>query len=250
MRTRLLFLIAIALVWTVAACSLSQLDPRQATLVTVAPTRTPQPTYTATSTGTATFTPSPTPMPSNTPTATQPPTATPVPTDTPKPTDTPSPTLSPTASDTPSPTPVPTDTRRPAPRPPTQTPVPQPTKTPPPPFTGTIIRGHPNCGGYAGVTGRVKHGNGSPYPGVAVGVWSSSWSGAVRVSDADGKYEVPLTNLPPGQFMIAVVKLETCSEIDGQPTASGCQRLSKPIEFTITEDCNVNKVTEIDFTGP
>lgn len=252
-RTRLVFLMAIALLLTVAACSLAELGTEQSALVTVAPTRTLKPTYTATTTGTATYTPSPTPTPSNTPTATLPPTNTPLPSPTAAPTDTPSPTLSPTASDTPPPTAVPTNTTRPTPRPtrrPANTPVPKPTNTPPPPFTGTIVRGYPHCGGYSGVTGHVKHANGSAYPGVAVGVWSNTWLGAVAVSDAEGKYDIPLSNVPVGQYLIAVVRLETCTLQGGLPTASGCTRLSKPIEFTITEDCNVSRVTEVDFIGP
>ncbi|MFN2227020.1 MAG: carboxypeptidase-like regulatory domain-containing protein [Anaerolineae bacterium] len=247
MRIRLVVLISIALLWALAACSLSQFGPERAALVTVAPTRTLKPTYTATTTGTPTYTPSPTPTPSNTPTATPPPTNTPVPTDTP------SPTLSPTASNTPTITPMPTDTTRPTPRPtrrPTNTPVPRPTNTPAPPFSGTIVRGYPHCGGYAGVTGHVKHGSGSAYPGVAVGVWSNTWLGAVAVSDAEGKYDIPLTNVPVGQYLVAVVDLGSCPQQGGLPTASGCTRLSKPVEFTITEDCNVSRVTEVDFTGP
>jgi hypothetical protein len=96
----------------------------------------------------------------------------------------------------------------------------------------------------------VKHAGGSPYPGVAVGVWSPTWVGAVGISQADGKFDVPLTNVPPGEYSVAVVRLETCAQQDGQPTAIECQRLSNVLKVTKTEHCNVNQVTEVSFQGP
>jgi len=248
MRNRVIVLIAIALTLVIVACSVPQFLPRRQARITATPTRTPKPTFTATVTPTNTLPPTATPTPTNTATPT------PVPTDTPPPTETPTPTLSPTITDTPPPSPTASATIRPTPRPtrrPTNTPVPRPTNTPPPPFTGNIIRGYPHCGGYAGVTGHVLHANGSPYPGVAIGVWGDIWQGRVRVSEADGKFEVPLSDLSPGHYKVAVVKLETCSLRDGLPTAVDCQKLSNVITgVTFTEDCNVNRVTEIEFRGP
>jgi hypothetical protein len=100
------------------------------------------------------------------------------------------------------------------------------------------------------VTGMVKHAGGAPYPGVAIGVWSNAWVGRVGISQADGKFDVPLTDLPPGGFSVAVVRLESCPQQDGQATAIDCQRLSNVLKITVTEDCNVNKVTEVEFSGP
>ncbi len=88
---------------------------------------------------------------------------------------------------------------------------------------------------------------------MAIGVWSDAWYGLVSLSEADGKYEVPLTNLPAGKFKVAVVKLETCGLQDGYPTAAGCQRLSDVVEVATTDHCTgdgANQVTEVDFTGP
>jgi hypothetical protein len=86
---------------------------------------------------------------------------------------------------------------------------------------------------------------------VAIGVWSADWQGRVGISEADGKYEVPLSDQAPGHYNVAVVRLETCGQRDGLPTAVDCQRLSAVISgVTVTELCEVNRVTEIDFTGP
>lgn len=254
MRKRLSILFIIILLWVAAACSLSRLGTQRQAAVTATPTRTPKPTFTITATPTRTLVPSPTPTPTSTPTPTPLPTDTPLPTNTPLPSDTPPPTLTPTET----PIPLPTDTATATPKPtakprpkPTNTPVPKPTKTPPPPFSGSIVRGYPHCGGYAGVTGHVLHANGAPYPGIAVGVWSDSWQGRVGISEADGKYEISLSDLPPGHFQVAVVKLDTCPVQDGQPTAVNCKRLSSVVTgVTVTELCNVNRVTEINFTGP
>jgi hypothetical protein len=104
------------------------------------------------------------------------------------------------------------------------------------------------------VTGLVKRANGAPYSGVAVGVWSDAWVGHVSVSEPNGKYELPLSGLPPGTFRVAVVKQDTCSQQDGRTTASNCVVLSNIIEnVTTTENCEgdgANQVTEIDFVGP
>jgi hypothetical protein len=250
MKKRLIILIAIVLAWTIMACSLSELVPQQQARVTNTPTRTPKPTFTATATPTHTVPPSPTPTPTQTPTAT------PVPTETPVPSDTPPPTAIPTDTETPPPSATPTATLPPTPRPtrkPTNTPIPAPTKPPPPPFTGTIARGDTHCGGYRGVTGYIKHANGAAYPGVAIGVWSDAWQGRVGVSEADGKYELPLTDVPAGKFKVAVVKSGTCGQRDGELTAVDCQRLSNIIEVTTTDQCTgvgANQVTTINFTGP
>lgn len=256
MNKRLIVLAAVVLIWAGTACSLSQLAPDQEARTTVvAPlaTRTSQPTFTATATATQTDVPSPTPTPTSTPSPTPPPTNTQPPTQTPPPTNTPPPTQTPTVTNTPLPTNTPTATVKPTQRPtrrPTNTPVPRPTNTPPPPFSGSIVRGHPHCGGYAGVTGQIKHANGAGYPGVSVGAWGAEWGGRIGISEADGKYEIPLSDLPPGHYFVAVVRLETCGQRDGQPTAIDCQRLSNVLEVTVTEFCEVNRVTEVDFNGP
>ncbi len=247
MKSRLIVLFAILLSGTLVACSLTDLLPRREARVTATPTRTLKPTFTATVTATATPIPSATPRPTNTATPTSPPTPTPVPSDTP--TSTPTPTV----TNTPPPSPTPTNTAKPTRRPtrrPTKTPVPKPTNTPPPPFSASIVRGYPHCGGYSGVTGHVRHANGSPYGGVAVGVWSRTWDGAVAISQDDGKFEVTLNNVPPDHYFVAVVKIETCPQINGLYTARECRKLSNILEVTKTEDCNVNRVTEVDIVGP
>ena len=250
MKRRLIAVGAILLILALVACSVTQLRPQQQASVTSTPTRTPKPTFTPTNTATTTLTPSPSPRPSNTPTRT------PVPTNTPLPTDTPPPTLTPTITNTPRPSNTPTATRRPTARPtrrPVATATPRPTQPPPPPFTGTVIRGTTQCSGYRGVTGKVLHANGAPYPGVAVGVWSDAWQGRVSVSEGDGKYDLDLSNVPAGSFRIAVVRLETCGQRDGQPTAIDCQRISNEVSVTTTDNCtgaDANQVTEVDFRGP
>ena len=95
------------------------------------------------------------------------------------------------------------------------------------------------------------HPNGDPFAGVAVGVWSGTWEGEVRESQADGKYDIPLTNVPYGKYHVAVVKFETCSQrADGLRTAANCERLSNVVDITVTEFCEVNRVTEVEFRGP
>lgn len=112
------------------------------------------------------------------------------------------------------------------------------------------MRGYPHCGGLAAVTGHVRHASGDPYGGVTVGVWSDAWQGRVYTSETDGKYDLLLTDVPFGKYHVAVVRLETCGQRDGVPTAVDCQRRSNVVDVTVTEDCNVNRVTEVDFTGP
>ena len=104
------------------------------------------------------------------------------------------------------------------------------------------------------MTGFVWHANGAPYPGVAVGVWSDAWTGRVSVTEADGKFELTLSDLPRGTFKVAAVKLETCGLRDGQPTASDCQVISNVVGNVVTtqhcEGAGANQVTEVEFRGP
>jgi hypothetical protein len=257
MNKRLIILFVIIFVWTVAACSLSQIGPQRQASITSTPTRTPKPTFTATATPTRTLTPSPTTTPTNTPTPTPVPTDTPLPTATPLPTDTLPPTLTPTVTPIPLPTETPRPTTRPTSKPapkPTNTPVPKPTNTPPPPFAGSIVGGFTHCDGFTAITGQVKHANGAAFPGVFVGVWSDAWQGSVSgPAEADGKYDIPLGGLPVGKFYVAVVRLETCNQRDGQPTAIDCQRRSNVITVTTTQQCTgagAVQVPVVDFTGP
>lgn len=235
---RLILLIAIVLGWLGLACSASNLLPLRQAAITSTATRTPKPTFTAPPTATNTLAPSLTPSPSSTPT------------NTPLPTDTPPPSLTPTETLTPSPTIPPTATRRPPTPRPTNTPVPVPTQTSAPPFSVKIVRGIARCDGFAAVTGTAQHFNKAPYPGVAVGVWSSTWAGAVGISKADGKFDILLSNMPFGEYQVAVVKLETCGEQNGLPTAIDCQLLSNTVKVSVTENCNVNRVTELAVYGP
>jgi len=257
MKKRSIVLITIIASLLVMACSLSDIGPKQQARTTATPSRTPQPTFTPTITATRTLTPTSTPIPTDTPTATPRPSNTPVPSDTPPPSDTPTQTAIPTLTETPPPSATPTATQRPTARPtrrPTPRPTPRPTQTPPPPFVGKIVRGYTNCGGYAGVTGHVRHASGDPYPGVAIGVWNDIWQGRVAVSEPDGKFEITLSDLPPGTFSVAAVRLETCGQRDGDWTAVDCQRISTVIaNVSVTEKCTgtgANQVTEIDFSGP
>jgi len=250
MKKRLLIAAAILIAWVIVACSFSQLSAQRQARITATPTRTPKPTFTASATPTRTLTPSPTPLPTNTPTNT------PIATDTPLPTDTPPPTLTATNTPLPAPTAVPTATRRPTARPtarPARTATPKPTKPPAPSFQLDIVRGSTQCSGYRAVTGFVKHANGSPYPGVAIGVWNDAWQGRVAVSEASGKFDLNLTDVAVGKFKVAAVRLETCGQADGQPTASNCKLISNVREVTTTEKCEgagANQVTEVKVTGP
>jgi len=116
------------------------------------------------------------------------------------------------------------------------------------------VTGYTHCGGYAGVRGFVKHANGAPFPGIAVGVWSDAWEGRVSVSEPDGKYDVPLSGLPAGTFKAAVVRPETCGQQDGRTTANNCQVMSNLVgNLRVTEHCEgdgANQVTEVEFVGP
>jgi hypothetical protein len=100
----------------------------------------------------------------------------------------------------------------------------------------------------------VKHPNGDPYANVAVGVWSDAWEGRVSTAEASGKYELPLTDIPPGMFRVAVVRLETCSQQDGRLTAKNCQIISNVVTNVMTtahcQGDGANQVTEIEFVGP
>jgi len=99
------------------------------TIITSAPSSTPEPTPSPTPSPTPAPTPSPTPAP--TPSLTPAPTPSPTPAPTPSPT--PAPTPSPTPAPTPSPTPAPTPSLTPAPTPsPTPSPTPAPTPSPTP----------------------------------------------------------------------------------------------------------------------
>jgi hypothetical protein len=141
-------------------------------------------------------------------------------------------------------------TRRPTRRP-TNTPVPRPTNTPLPPFTA-YVTGSQNCS-MAGVEGLVQHASGDPYADIAVGVWSGSWPGRVTTSEPNGKFSLRLTDLPPGQFQVAVVRLESCNKQGDDWTAVDCQRLSAPVDITITAECEgpgASNVAYIEFTGP
>ena len=97
------------------------------------------------------------------------------------------------------------------------------------------------------------HANGAAFPGIAVGVWSDTWVGSVAQSEASGKYEVSLTGLPDGNYKVAVVKWETCTEQEGRRTAHKCQLRSEVLTIFNNQDCNAanaSQVTQIDFIGP
>jgi hypothetical protein len=252
MKTRLVILAVIVIVWIVLAVALTQFWPqREASEISEA-ILTPKPTFTATATPTSTYTPSPTPTPSNTPTPMPTSTNTPLPTDTPTPTQTPTNTA--TLQPTNTPTEAPTATRKPA-LPPTKQPTRAPTNTPAPPFTGAFVNSSTNCG-TKGVWGYVKYASGAPFPGVMVGVWSNGWAGRVSgPSKADGKYEVLMNDVPAGEFQVAVVNADTCDRYSGGLAADSCDRLSEPISVTLNEiwECESEGTVqwaEVLFTGP
>ena len=250
MKTRLVILAVIVIVWIILAVTLTQFGPQREASEISAAIRTPKPTFTATATPTSTYTPSPTPRPSNTPTPTAAPTNTPTPTDTPTPTPTDTATPLPTST----PTKAPTATRKPAP-PPTKKPPPAPTRIPAPPFTGAVLNSSPNCG-TKGIWGYVKHASGAPFSGVTVGVWSDAWAGRLSgPSKEDGKYEVLMNDVTASEFQIAVVKVDTCDTYYGALTANSCDRLSAPISFTLNEIWECEKEgtvqwVEVLYTGP
>jgi hypothetical protein len=72
----------------------------------------------------------------------------------------------------------------------------------------------------------------------------------VAISEVDGKYDLTLTDVPFGPYQVAAVKLQTCTSRDGQTTAVDCVKISNIVEVAVTEDCNVNRVSVVDFIGP
>ena len=246
MRTRIAYAASGMAALLLLAGALLQCSPGRQARVTATPTKTLRPTFTPTGAASATSIPSPTPFPA--------------PTDTPAPpTETPAvvtATATVVASPPPTvviPTPVPppptrTATRRPAATR-TRTPTPRPTNTLPPQFTGKIVNGWARCD-LAGVTGHVYHPKSSPYPDVAVGVWSDTWDGEVDVTDASGKFEVALTRLPTDtKYYVAVVELGTCQ----LPAARACQQRSNEVDFWVHARCSgtgVSQTTDISFVGP
>ena len=254
MKIRIVILALIIITWILVAAALTQFGSRDLADTIAAATRTPKPTFTATATATCTSEPSPTPRPTHTATPTAKPSNTPPPTAT----HTPTPTQAPTDTATPEPTNIPTaeptDTRQPA-APPTKTPTPAPTNTPAPPFSGAVVNSTQNCG-TKGIWGYVNHEGGAPYPGVSVGVWSSAWAGRLSApTEVDGKYTVILSDLPAGEFMVAVVDPDTCGTDGGVPTADRCDHLSSPITVTLNETWECEKEgtvqwVEVLYTGP
>ena len=245
MRTRTAYAASGMAALLLLAGVLMQCSPGRQARVTATPTKTLRPTFTPAGAATATSIPSPTPIPTLTPTP-APPTEMPAVVTA---------TATVVASPLPTvviPTPVPppptrTATRRPAATR-TKTPTPRPTNTPPPPFTGKIITGQARCD-YAGVTGYVTHANKSPYPDVAVGIWSDTWDGQVAFTEASGKFDVSLTGMPVGKYYVSVVEAGTCQ----LPAARACQLRSNKLEVTVTEKCagtGANQVTEVSFVGP
>lgn len=106
----------------------------------------------------------------------------------------------------------------------------------------------------AGVTGFAYHFNKAPYPGVAVGVWSDMWDGAVGISESNGKFWIDLTHLPRDvPYYAAVVDLATCNQGGGQPTAKSCRLLSPVKGVSSTTKCSgtgANNLTELVARGP
>lgn len=231
-------LAVIALFGAIAQCS-----PVRQARVTPTPTKTMRPTFTPTAEASPTPVPSPTPFPTLTFTP-LPPTEPPA-VATATVTAAATPTLPPTVTPTPRP-PAATPTRRPAATR-TKTPTPKPTNTLPPPFKGSFVHGWARCD-MAAVTGFVYHANKSPYPGVAVGVWSNLWDGVVNTTKEDGKFDALLTGMPAGTYYVAVVEPGTC-----QSGARGCQLRSNVLNAAVTENCSgsgANQVSEVRFDGP
>ncbi|MGC9334630.1 MAG: hypothetical protein ACP5JJ_10810 [Anaerolineae bacterium] len=56
--------------------------------------------------------------------------------------------------------------------------------------------------------------------------------------------------MPFGSYEVAAVRLDTCVQQGDQVAAVGCQRLSNVVKVTVTEDCEVNRVSEVEFSGP
>jgi tetratricopeptide (TPR) repeat protein len=171
------------------------------------------------------------------------------------------PSLPPTPSATPTSTPQPpsvtpaptvTATRKPAATR-MKASTPNPTSTPAPLFLGRVVRGWSRCDGFALVTGFVTHADKTPYPGVAVGVWSDGWDGHVATTEGSGKFDLLLSGRPVGKYYVAVVELGTCAQFGGLRTARTCQRRSNVLEATLTGICSgtgANQVTEVSYEGP
>lgn len=99
----------------------------------------------------------------------------------------------------------------------------------------------------------MKHASGDPYADVAVGVWSDEWSGNVTRTEPNGKFSLPLRNVPLGRFWVAVVQFETCGQQGDVRTAVDCQRHSNLVEITITEHCvgaGASNSAVVEFVGP
>lgn len=236
MKIRLIIVAVLAAAWIAAALLLTQFGPQREAGEIAAALRTPKPTFTATAMPTCTLPPSPTPTSTSTPTLTPTATPTPLPTDTPLPTPTPTDTA--TLPPTSTPTAAPTSTPKPTGLP-TKQPPPAPTSTPALPFTGTVAGASPNCG-TMGVWGYAWTASGAPQPGVRVGVWSDAWVGRLSApTDVEGKYTVLLSDLPPGEFLVAVVDPASCETHVGALTAHRCTYLSAPIRVTLypIEEC-------------
>lgn len=85
-----------------------------------------------------------------------------------------------------------------------------------------------------GVWGYVQTESGAPYPGVRIAVWSDAWVGRLSgPAEADGKYTVLLSDVPPGEYKVAVVDANTCNTREGELTAEYCTRLSETIRVTL-----------------
>ena len=255
MKTRLIILAVICIIWILAAAAFTQFERQDPVTGVAAVTRTPKPTFTATATPTRTARPSSTPTAKDMPTPTATQTNTPPPTATPTQTPTNTATLEPTSM----PTAEPTATRKPTPLPTTAPPgptdTPAPTNTPAPPFSGTVVDRTKNCG-TKGVWGYVEHENGTPYPGIRVGVWSDGWAGRLSTpAEADGKYTLVLNDLPAGEFKVVVVEPDTCSTEGGELAAAHCDHLSEPITVALNEvwECETEGTVqwvEVLYTGP
>jgi len=167
----------------------------------------------------------------------------------------PTPTLPPTSTPQPplvTPAPTVTAKRQPAATR-VKTATPSPSTTPAPPFIGKFVDGGSRCDGFALVTGFVTHAGKTPYPGVAVGVWSDVWYGEVATTEASGKFDLLLSGKPVGKYYVAVVKPGTCAQVAGLTAVRTCQRRSNVLEATLTAKCSgagANQVSKVSFEGP
>ena len=99
----------------------------------------------------------------------------------------------------------------------------------------------------------MTHGNGDPYAGAAIGVWTDQWPGRVVQSEPSGKYSLNLADPGAADYRVAVVRLETCPWQGELQTAVDCEKMSNLVAFTITAHCQgsgASNVTQVDFTGP